>query len=550
MRAPRSLLASLLLPLLPFACSSGPDPGLAASSTGTGGSSSSATTTVGAGGSGGAGTGGSGASFPTVDLVWEPCPLHSDGTGPMAECAKPAVPLRAADPGGKQIPAFVKRFAKAGSARSKQLWMLAGGPGASGMLYERRAELLVEDDDTLEIYMPDHRGTGSSARLGCPKQESDGSTYGHYLAPTEWAKCVEAVKAQWGADLDAFTVSAASIDLGILVESARRPEAKVFVYGASYGTFWAHRYLQLFPHQADGVILDAIAPPTASLARQDLDADASSADLFQACIDDPTCGPKLGGDPRGFALALYAQLDQGHCPALGKFGPPRVMLRRTFGQMMMTWNARRLIPAAIARATRCNADDVSALLTLEESTLVASPLLDDLLRKWGFVLSSYVTFSELWETPEVSTAQMAAWRDAAVVSRDVTSQFDAPLAVLPRYPHDAYYGGFADTDQPLLMLQGTWDPATRPVPAAALAKAYTGAAQHWVEIPRGAHGALQSVPMLDGRSCGTLLVLGFLADPKGPLDTSCLTQLAPLTFDGTPALNTLLFGTEDAWGGL
>ena len=150
----------------------------------------------------------------------------------------------------------------------------------------------------------------------------------------------------------------------------------------------------------------------------------------------------------------------------------------------------------------------------------------------------------------VTTEETAAWRDAAVVSRDVTSQFDAPLAVLPRYPHDAHYGGFADTDLPLLMLQGTWDPATRPGPASVLAQAYTGAAQHWVEIPRGAHGALQSVPMLDGRSCGTLLVLGFLADPKGPLDTSCLTQLAPLTFDGTPALNTLLFGTEDAWGGL
>lgn len=514
-------------------------------STSTGAGGDTTTTTSSTGGQGGSG----GMPIPHVDLVWTPCPLYSDGTGPMAECATPELPLRRGEPEGKKIGYLVKRYAKPGSARSKQFWMLAGGPGSSGIIYEKRAELLAEDDDTIEVYIPDHRGTGDSTRLGCKDQEAESSAYGAYIAPGEWKKCFTAVEAEWGPDLTAFNVTNSANDLGILVEATRRPDAKVFVYGASYGTFWGHRYLQLFPHQADGVILDAIVPPVATLARQDIDCDEASADLFQACVDDPACGPKVGGDPRAFALALYDKLDQGHCSKIGVYGPPHTLLRRAFGQMMMTWNARRLIPAAMARADRCNTEDVSALKALFAYYFASNPANDLVFTEWGWVLSNYIVFSELWD-PEATVAQMDAWREDAAVSRDVTSNFAAPLSVMTHYPHDEYYGGFADTDMPLLMLQGTWDPATRPVPAEALKNAYTGASQYWIEIPRGPHGALQSVPMADGKSCGTKLVLDFLANPKTKPDTSCLSNLAPFTFDGTPELNDLLFGTQDAWGGL
>jgi pimeloyl-ACP methyl ester carboxylesterase len=392
----------------------------------------------------------------------------------------------------------LKRYAAAESERATQLWLLSGGPGASSMIYEHLAEYLAGVEPSLEIYLPDHRGTGDSSRLGCEAEESDGSQYDFY--------------------------------------------------GASYGSFWGQRYLQLFPEQADAVILDAIAPPDVSLARQDIDADEASADLFQACVDDPSCGPRFGDDPRAFALDLYDRLDAGHCPGIQVYGPARLLLRRAFGQMLMSWNARQLIPAALARADRCNAADVDAIQTLFGFHFLPDPASDLVLREWGWVLSYYVVFSELWETPEVSLEQMAAWRDQAAVSRDVTSGFDAPIAVLPRYPRDEWYGGFAETDVPLLMLQGTWDPATRHAKAAVLADHFTGEHQHWVDIPRGAHGALGTLPTTAGTSCGTELVLSFVADPTAVLDTSCLDDLAPVTFEGGPELNQLLFGTEDAWG--
>lgn len=496
----------------------------------------------------GGGTGGAG-GIPTVEIIWEPCPLFSDGTGPEAECARPDVPLRATDPTGKTIPYYLKRYSKPGSSPTTQLWMLSGGPGMSGIGYEGIAQVLVNLEDNLEIYIPDHRGTGDSSRLGCPNQEKESSAWGPFISPGEWPGCVQAVKDQWGDDLPAFNVTNAAHDVGVLIESTRREGARVFVYGASYGTFWAHRYLQLFPAQSDGVILDAILPPQGSMARQDIDADEVSGQLFQACADDPECGPKLGGDPRAAGLTLFEKLDAGHCPQIQTKAPARILLRRAFGQMMMHWHARRLIPAAIFRADRCNEEDIDAINTLiDVHHFTPDPFGEIVLREYGWVLANHIAFSELWETPEITVDQMAEWREAALVSRDITEQFAAPLEAMPRYPHDEYYLGFSKTDRPLLMIQGTWDPATRYENALVMKAEYTGSRHYWVDIPKGAHGVLGSVPTTAGKSCGTEIVLRFLEDPESPPDTSCLSNLAPVTFDGPPQLNQSLFGTEDAWG--
>jgi hypothetical protein len=40
---------------------------------------------------------------------------------------------------------------------------------------------------------------------------------------------------------------------------------------------------------------------------------------------------------------------------------------------------------------------------------------------------------------------------------------------------------------------------------------------------------------------------GFLRDPRGSLDTSCVDAIAPIDFRGTPALAQTLLGTGDLW---
>ncbi len=45
-----------------------------------------------------------------VTVTWSPCPLHSEGDGPDAECADVAVPLDRARPAGPTIRVRVKRY--------------------------------------------------------------------------------------------------------------------------------------------------------------------------------------------------------------------------------------------------------------------------------------------------------------------------------------------------------------------------------------------------------------------------------------------------------
>ena len=56
-----------------------------------------------------------------------------------------------------------------------------------------------------------------------------------------------------------------------------------WLFGISYGTTWALRAMQVFPDSFDRVILDSLAPPGISLARQDQDADEAARDLLAAC---------------------------------------------------------------------------------------------------------------------------------------------------------------------------------------------------------------------------------------------------------------------------
>lgn len=489
--------------------------------------------------------GASGAEGGAGEVAWTKCPLHSEGDGPDAECATMKVPLDRNAPDGKTIDFFVKRYAPAGGSKKQALWMLEGGPGAAGYGYERVAEQIATKFTDVEFYMPDHRGVGHSTRLGC-SAEDDATPGGYQIAPDEWAACYAEVKAQWGADLAQFGTSNAANDVALGIARTRRDGQSVFVYGASYGTYWAHRLMQIAPNTADGFVLDSIAPPGASLARQDQDADEAGKDFFAVCAADATCKSKLGDDPWSVAQGLVAKLKTGHCPDL-HVPPgfePHVFFRYLLGSSLMDPGARPLLPSIVYRANRCAANDVTALNHLLDQPGQDLPEL--FTRLWGWVLSNNITFSELWESPSPTTQDLAAWREALTASREVTSGMDAPLPIWEPY-HDDLATSFATTDVPLLMLQGKLDPATLYRKALPMKDHFTGASQHWVEVPTATHGVITSSTTNEHRSCGTRIIMNFLADPKGPLDTSCLATVVPISFDFDAATVNAVYGTSDLW---
>lgn len=502
-----------------------------------------ATSLVGAGGAGG-GAGGAGAA------EWVPCPLYVDRPdGPEAECATLDVPLRWSEPGGPTIGIFVQRLRGDGPVRG-QLWLLEGGPGGSGADFDDWMESLHAIDPTLDLYAVDHRGVGRSARLGCDAQETPASDWGHSIAPSEVVACRDTLLDVWGADLGEFTTSAAARDLGRLIELQARPDQAVFVYGVSYGTYWAHRYLQLFPDQADAVVLDSIAPPGIDFVTYDQDFDQVAQDFLAMCDGDAVCSAKLGADAWSGLGALSAQLGVGHCAALQTtWGLDATTLPTVAAVLLMSPLTRTYLPALIYRMQRCSAADVAAidrLLTVlfgADETSYYDTLSSD-------ALFYNVALSELWPDPELhpDPAQLAAIEASLLVSTELSPRVAEVQDLWPAYPDDAWVDGWANTATPLLMLNGDLDPMTPIWLASQMEPHFTAAKQRFVTIPRAAHCVTLQTPVTPGgTSCGLSITLSFLSDPTSDPDTSCLAEIPAESFSGDPALNDYLLGTTDLW---
>ncbi len=489
---------------------------------------------------------------PRVSVTWSPCPLRSEGDGPEAECATVAVPLDRARPAGPTIDVRVKRYHPEGGRSLRALWMLQGGPGASGYVFEGLSEAMGARFPDVDYYIPDHRGTGASTRLGCAAQEADASEAGFAITEAEWPACLDALRARWGADLAHFNVTNAANDLGLLIEATRREGQRVIVLGVSYGTYLAHRYVQLFPRQADGVVFDSIAPPGSNLFEQDADAHEAARDFFRACGADRVCASKLGADPWAVATSLFERLRAGHCAGIAvAAAPTHVLLRRAFGQMLMDPSLRGYVPAIVYRANRCETRDVGALRVFMRAITTEQPPNENL-RQWSFALSQHIVLSEFAPTPAPTRDALAAIREGAVASRDVTDGLSVNLGRWPVYTPDAYAAQWADSDVPMLFLQGGLDPATLLRKARAMRPHFTRAHQTWVEVPTATHTVFASSPFTDengeSRSCGTRLLMRFAEDPAAPVDTACVAQVRPINFAlPNTDITRALLGGADAW---
>ena len=503
-------------------------------------------------------TGDDDSESPLVEIGdWEPCPLVPGVDSDGAECADASLPLDYSNPGGDRLQMLVKRLPGSGGS---QLWLLHGGPGASavdeldGMAYS-----VPEERPDITIYAIDHRGIGGSGRLGCPEQESPQSEDGESISGAEWPGCIEAIEEEWGENLDQLTTSNSARDLGALIDHLAGGE-EVFVYGGSYGTYLAIRYLQLFPDQPDGVIIDGISAPGTGFMHYDLGFNTTANALMDLCAADPSCAGHFQEHPWVVAGALIDAFDEGHCPALGTDGD---FIRYFLGSLLFYDKVRDIVPAVVHRLDRCDEDDVDAIVNLYYTYMGLwgmvphrPPVLGEQPGKEGNEGTGYsnalfyhIATSEMWDPaigPAHATA-MAEW-ETYVMSTGLTTWVASMAAVWPAFPQDEFNGGYPEYDGPLLMLQGGLDPATPGEQAQAVGEHLMGPNQTWAYIPQAAHGAIAGTGLPWGGNCGLELYLQFLEEPTANVDLGCIEDTLPVQFDGYDEWNAYLLGTEDAWG--
>lgn len=469
---------------------------------------------------------------PLPEIVWGPCPDRF-----RDQCAKIAVPLDHAHPEGETIEVFLS---KRGSG-SRQLWLLQGGPGASAESYYGLHDFLTNLDKDLEVYTLEFRGVGESGRLGCVA-EKGGTPGGTRILLTEWPACRDDVVARLGSKLAFYNSTQAAHDLDVAISRTARAGVKTFVYGASYGTYWAHRFAVLHPTRAAGVILDAPVQPGAQLHRYDLAFDPIGRKVFgELCPKSARCASHLGADPLATLDRVVASLKTGHCDALGvSFDTWKTV----FGVFLMDYNLRNWLPAVIYRLDRCNEADQAAIATLFGNIFKGAGV-----PRTSAVTQVSVILSEFWPREHVDEAEITAAGEKATFFQNANAPSYAMQDTWPRYPVDPVALKYASPEVPILTLAGTLDPAA---PPALVGYGYRdnlkGPHQTFVEIPYGAHVVLTSGSVgPDVPGCPAQLLRAFLLDPKSALPVDCAARVLTPSFDAPTAVATKYFGTTDLY---
>jgi len=485
--------------------------------------------------------------FDGLDVTWEPCSLYPDADDGLAECATVTMPLRWLDlDGGGTFDTYAKRLLSSAGDPEGQLWLLHGGPGAAGTVgLPSMMEELQAYYPELDLYTLDARGTGWSEWFGCPEQEAAASDYGSWVTLDELDACIEYAEETYGDRMDVYNTTNAAIDLAALIHNTREDGRKVLIWGGSGGTFWAQRYLQFFPDQANGVVIEGIVPPDESLVFQDEYDDLIARRILEMCADDPFCAAKLP-DPEATLIALYEKLDGGHCSYLGIDTDGVKSFIRGMDYYFPT---NQFMPAFIYRMDRCDPGDVDAIYNFY--MLMWGQEEDE--HSFSNLLFFNEGWSELWEHHDFAdndalVAYLEGVEAAGLITMGMGLERNEYYKRWPRYvdPNDDTW---AESSVPMLMLQGQIDPSTPHDFAQAVGEHFQGAHQHWTSFPYSTHNVATGSPVdadIHATHCGQQLFVDFLKDPEGELDTSCVDDVLPLDFEGT-TWAPILLGTADYW---
>lgn len=477
---------------------------------------------------------------------WKQCPAKLGMT--EASCGSAYLPVDWQDPEGDKMKIFVARIT-ATTPRRGQLWMLQGGPGGAGSELYWVASGFAKLLPDLDIYLPDHRGTGQSTRLGCSKAEALSSPSGAGITWGEISSCREQLADYWGDKLRHFNVTNATRDLAALIELTREQGDEVLVWGASYGTYWGHRLLQVHPEPITGVVLDSVCPPQGcDLSEYDANHDKVARDYLKACAADPFCRSKAGDNPAQKLLDLKAKLAAGHCAAVGAGLTDWDNLRGIVAWLMRTRMLRAAALGIIERLTRCDLTDVASLNGLLELIDPQDDQGGGGRPEFSSALNFHIGLSEMWFGDKPTLEAMLAAYDNMIAAPGAWQMFQL-IDVWPTYVRDAFVGAWAQTTVPILLLTGTLDPQTPQFMAELAAKNLAGP-NTWLHVfPGAGHGVFMETPMLKATEmpCGLAMTISFLADPHTAPSDACKAGLAPLEFDLHPDLAVDLFGGP-LWG--
>lgn len=373
-----------------------------------------------------------------------------------ALCGTLEVPENPARPDAAQIElSFAVLPARISRPEPDAIAFLAGGPGQSARdTVPIMRAALHELNREYDIIFLDQRGTGGSNPLDCQFDEEAEP----WLEP-DWDELGAQLRAcmdRWDADLRFYTTAHGAADLELL--RASHGIEQLNLIGGSYGTRMAQVYLRLYPDSVRSIILDGVVPTRLVLGSEHAEMlDRALYKLFDACAEQEACNATFPGLDQAFEELKARYRDSGpeivishprtgegvelHFTADTLAGALRFLAYSPESQMMIPYliheAATTHSPQRLASQAMIVLDQMSEMIAIGLNFAVGCsedwPAWPDDLDQSDTLLGN--SMSELYE-------QVCSWWPVGEVAADFHRPFDS--------------------DVPILLLSGEFDPVTPP----------------------------------------------------------------------------------------
>lgn len=439
--------------------------------------------------------------------------------GQDVECGYLTVPEFHAQPDGNTIRLAVVIIRSTSGSTETPLVMAQGGPGGSTidlfaelMLGNFGAGVLAQRD----VILFDQRGTlYSEPFLGCSEIYqatldtlddvlTDEEEVALYIQTSE--ACRERLVAE-GVNLSAFNSVENAADVAAL--AATLGYDQINFYGVSYGTLLGFHLMRDHGDILRSVVLDAVVPTQINfIPNVAITADRSFDLLFETCANDPACATDFP-DLEATFYALVDELDANPQPFTLKDDETgdtydailtgEAFIDAVFGFMYQTQFIPQM-PRLIYEVKNGDYQRFSAWLAFfvfddtNSDGMYASVLCAE---DGDFTVSDFdVTGVE----PVLAEAMISP------EFLDICALWDVTVL-------DSYVDVPVNSDVPVLLMSGDFDPITPPSYADAAAETLPNS--YNLVFPLGGHGAFFE-------TCGMQIALEFLNNPSAQPDTTCI----------------------------
>jgi len=418
--------------------------------------------------------------------TFEACQIKSlDGPAQRsADCATFTVAENPQAPEGPQIELYVARIKSLSPApASDPLVLIAGGPGGSTVdMYLQGPQAFSGVLDERDILLLDQRGTGRSAPLSCPIEETEDSIQTE-LSLSDARKATTECLQQLDQDPRYYTTSIAVQDLEALRIAAGYTQLNL--YGVSYGSRVAQHFLRRYPASTRTMVIDGVVPASLALGPDvALNAQLTLDSIFERCANQPPCASAFPNLPEDFArLGRTLRSD-----------PPKVVyadpITGTRDELTLQYDAMATLIRLLAYAPETAAIIPHTLQQAadghyESITGQAVGVLSRLSSSLSTAMHNSVVCAE--DIPHLGVIDKQALKQTYLGAEQV-AVLEAICEIWPRGVADADIKEPLQSDKPVMLLSGEFDPITPPAYAIETQQGLTNS--HHFIAPGQGHGVV------------------------------------------------------------